>query len=371
MTSLHLGQLDFARTVLLIGDEPDLAHIDYSKVLSPTLVLAISMPASTSTGKVLSASELTDALFLADAVIKMFNLKKEFLQFLEGRLTRVAPNVTAIVGTAIAAQLLGTVGGIVELAKIPAGNLMVIGRQKQKELTGFSLVKANPHSGYIYYCDLVSNTPEEYKKQAQRLISNKIALAARIDAEHQHINGTYGKALRQEIIQKLEKLIEPAPAAKAKVIPAPKIEPSKKRGGKRARQEKELYKQTKIRKMANRVTFGKPEEEIIVGSNVVGLGELSAASLTGGLMRGPMLDNKLREHIKKQSEKAYARSLAIPRSKMGEELLKMPKETISGSATSMTITPGQGIKLETKMEVPERPTASRFLGTNLSFRKNQ
>ena len=328
------------------------------------------MPASTSTGRILSETELKDVLFLADTVVKMFDLKKEFLQFLEGRLTRIAPNVAAIVGTTIAAQLLGTVGGIVGLAKIPAGNLMVIGRQKQKELAGFSLIKANPHAGYIYSCDLVSNTPEEYKKQAQRLIANKIALAARIDAEHQHTNGAYGKALRQEIIQKLEKLIEPAPMAKAKVIPAPKIEPSKKRGGRRARQEKELYKQTKIRKMANRMTFGKPEEEIIVGSNVIGLGELSAASLTGGLMRGPMLDNKLREHIKKQSEKAYARALAMPKSKIGEEL-KTPKETISGSATSMTITPGQGIKLETKMEVPERPTAGRFLGSNLSFRKNQ
>ncbi len=40
-------------------------------------------------------------------------------------MTSIAPNVSAIVGTAIASQLLGLAGGMAELVKIPACNLQV------------------------------------------------------------------------------------------------------------------------------------------------------------------------------------------------------------------------------------------------------
>lgn len=383
MTLLNLGPLDYARVVLEIGENSDLTRVDYGRVLPPTLVLAMAMPASTTGGRALSPEALADVLMLARTIVDMYALRKTFLESLEGRMARIAPNVTAIVGTTIAAQLLGATGSIAALAKTPAGNIMVIGRQRRKELAGFSLSVSNPHAGFIFTSDLVTQTPPQHRTQAQRLLANKLALAARLDCQRQSTDGAYGQRLRGEIIGKLEKLIEPAPATRAKPIPPPPIEASKKRGGRRARKQKELYAQTKVRQMANRMEFGKAEEEIVVGDKVVGLGELSGlasgASL-GSQMRAPVLDNKLREHLKRQSQKAYAKFL-LPANASGSQAGAVPTSSttggtttaaISGTATSMTITPGEGIKLETRPSADAKSapvTGTKYFGSNLSFRK--
>ena len=380
MSSLSLSPLDYARVVVEVGEAADLARVEYGRVLSPTLVLAMAMPASTTVGAPLPADALADALMLARTVVDMYALHRTLLGFLEGHMARVAPNVTAIVGTALAAQLLGATGSITALAKTPAGNIMVIGRQRRKELAGFSLGASNAHAGFIFSADLVSQTPPQYRAHAQRLLANKLALAARLDCQRQSVDGAYGRRLRGEVIGKLEKLIEPAPAARARPIPPPPIESSKKRGGKRARKQKELYAQTKVRQMANRMEFGKAEEEVIVGDKVVGLGELSGlasgASL-GSQIRTPVLDNKLREHLKRQSQKAYAKFLLPPSDRVGGasaggSTAGTATAPVPGTATSMTITPGEGIKLETRpaADATSVPAArARYFGSNLSFRK--
>ena len=52
------------------------------------------------------------------------------------------------------------------------------------------------------------------------------------------------------------------------VLPAPDMEPKKRRGGKRFRKMKERYAMTDVRKAANRVTFNQPEEEVLDGDEV-------------------------------------------------------------------------------------------------------
>lgn len=362
--SLSLASLDYARTVLAIGAEEDLAKVDYGTVLSRTIVLAMAMPASSSLGRPLPPFELTDVLFLAQTIVNMHQGKQRLLIFLQDRMVRIAPNVTAIVGTTIASQLIAITGGVTALAKIPAGNIHVLGRTAKKELAGFSLSHVNPHAGVIFECDLVASTPSQYKTQAQRLISNKVALAARIDAQHQYVDASYGRNLRQEIITKLEKLIEPAPMSKVKPIPPPPIESSKKRGGRRARKQKELSGQTQLRKMTNRMEFGKAEEEVIVGSSVVGLGELSSGSAGSGRLRAPVVDGKLREHIKRQSQKAYA-GFFKPSSPSQSSLIP------PASAVSLKVSAGEGIELQTdsQKKVEESSSHARYFGGHLSFRK--
>ena len=45
------------------------------------------------------------------------------LSYLERRMHIIAPNVSAIVGTRVAAKLIASAGGISELSKIPACNI--------------------------------------------------------------------------------------------------------------------------------------------------------------------------------------------------------------------------------------------------------
>jgi hypothetical protein len=53
----------------------------------------------------------------------------------------------------------GIAGGLRNLSRIPASNIMLIGQQK-KDLAGFSNATAIPHTGLIYYSDIVQAVPK-------------------------------------------------------------------------------------------------------------------------------------------------------------------------------------------------------------------
>jgi len=52
----------------------------------------------------------------------------------------------------------GVAGGLTNLSKLPACNVLLIGAQK-RTLSGFSTKAIMPHTGFIYYCDIVQKTP--------------------------------------------------------------------------------------------------------------------------------------------------------------------------------------------------------------------
>ena len=53
----------------------------------------------------------------------------------------------------------GHAGGLTALSKMPACNIQVLGAQK-RTLAGFSSAAILPHTGFIYYSDIVQMTPE-------------------------------------------------------------------------------------------------------------------------------------------------------------------------------------------------------------------
>lgn len=53
---------------------------------------------------------------------------------------------------------LGVAGGLTNLSKMAACNVMLLGAQK-KMLSGFSQVSALPHTGFIYNSDIVQDMP--------------------------------------------------------------------------------------------------------------------------------------------------------------------------------------------------------------------
>lgn len=300
LPSLNLTTFDYARTVLAIGTEMDIKGIDLS-FLAPSTVIVLSTSATTTTGRPLTPHEHADTEEAAHTLVAMHLAKIALLAFVSERMALIAPNVSAIVGTAVASLLVGSAGSIAALARIPAGNIQVLGSEK-RALAGFSAAHAQHHVGHIAQSDLVLNTAPENRTKARRLVAAKVALAARVDAARHAVNGAIGLSYRSEIVAKLEKLAEPAPERPARPIPPPPLQSTKKRGGKRARKLKEQYAQTETRKLQNRVAFGQAEEEIVVGASVKGMGMLSGGS---GRVKLPPMDMKLREHVKKQSQKAY------------------------------------------------------------------
>jgi len=135
-------------------------------------------------------------------------------------------------------------------------------------------VPADPHQGFVHFCDIVQNTPKAWRQKAAKLVAMKCALLARSDAYGQDPAGETGRQMKAEVLAKIDKWQEPPPAKQIKPLPRPDQEAKKKRGGKRHRKMKERYGMTDIEKLANRVKFGEAEDEVLDGDEMVGVGML-------------------------------------------------------------------------------------------------
>ena len=76
------------------------------------------------------------------------------LLYLESTMTIIAPNICEIIGAKCASKLISAAGGIVELSKIPASNILVLGSEK-KVLNGLSAAQAGIHRGFLNDLDMV------------------------------------------------------------------------------------------------------------------------------------------------------------------------------------------------------------------------
>lgn len=70
-----------------------------------------------------------------DMAINLNNFKSKIFEYVESRMTFIAPNLSMIIGASTAAKILGIAGGLTKLSKIPACNIVVLGAQK-KTLSG-------------------------------------------------------------------------------------------------------------------------------------------------------------------------------------------------------------------------------------------
>lgn len=74
--------------------------------------------------------------------IDLNNFKLKIYEYVESRMTFIAPNLSMIIGASTAAKILGIAGGLTKLSKMPACNLLVLGSQK-KTLSGWVDFKRN------------------------------------------------------------------------------------------------------------------------------------------------------------------------------------------------------------------------------------
>lgn len=238
LESLVLHPIDYARVVKQIGNEIDLTLVDLEGLLPSATIMVVSVTASTTNGKPLPEDSLGKTLEACDRALDLDESKKKLIAYVESRMGSIAPNLSTIVGSAIAAQLMGTAGGLMNLASMPACNVQILG-SKKKNLAGFSTATALPHTGFIFNTEIVQSTPPSLRIRASRLVAGKCTLAARVDATANDVDGSHGKNLREEILHKIDKWQEPPPAKQPKPLPMPDSDPKKRRGGRRLRKQKE------------------------------------------------------------------------------------------------------------------------------------
>lgn len=328
LESLVHHPIDYARVVKKIGNETDLTLVDLEGLLPSATIMVVSVTASTTSGKPLPEEVLQKTIEACDRALELDSSKKKVLDFVESRMGYIAPNLSAIVGSAVAAKLMGTAGGLSALAKMPACNVQLLG-SKRKSLVGFSTATSKSRVGYLDETEIFQGTPPALRTRACRLLAAKSTLAARVDSTRGDPMGKAGRSLLEEIRKKIEKWQEPPPAKQPKPLPVPDSEPKKKRGGRRLRKMKERYAVTDMRKLANRMQFGIPEESSLGDGLGEGYGMLGQAG--SGKLRVAAGQSKLAAKVaKKFKEKSHGTRTS---------------GFTSGLTSSLAFTPVQGIEL--------------------------
>lgn len=328
LESLVHNPIDYAKVVKLLGNDMDLTNIDLTSILPPATVMVVTVTSTTTSGQKLSEEDLKAALDACDMMLNLDQAKRELLSYVEARMNFIAPNLTHIVGSGIAAKLMGAAGGLASLAKMPACNILSLGGSK-KNLAGFSTSNLT-HNGFIYSCDILQTTPPDLRKKTARTIAGKCALAARVDSCHESRGGTVGAQFLDLIHKRVDKLQEAPNAKQARALPVPLEAPKRKRGGKRARKMKEKYAVTEYRKMQNRMTFGtQAEEETGFMDETKGMGMMNGT----GKIRALTADSRSKLSVKKTAEtpvKSYGGGAS---------------SAVSGLASSVVFTPVKGFEI--------------------------
>ncbi|ESO09443.1 hypothetical protein HELRODRAFT_185344 [Helobdella robusta] len=363
LESLVQTPIEYVRTIKELRN-----NIDQSKnneilqeFLSPATIMVVSVTASTTQGLELSKEDLNRVMDACDMAIDLVRIKQLIHEYVESRMTFIAPNLSVIIGASTAAKLMGVAGGLTHLSKMPACNVLLLGAQK-RTLSGFSTKAIMPHTGYIYFSDFVQSAPPELRRKAARLVAGKCSLASRVDSFHENMDGSAGETMKSDVIQKLDKLQEPPPVKQIKPLPAPIDYPRKKRGGRRYRKMKERLGLTEMRKAANRMTFGEIEEDAYQEDLGLTLGTLGKNKT--GHIRGPVIDSKTKARISKtlqqkmQKQQVWGGSTTV-------------KKQISGTASSVAFTPLQGLEIVNPQAAETRHPSSnmKYFSTTASFVK--
>eukprot|EP00041_Stephanoeca_diplocostata_P009519 m.146759 g.146759 ORF g.146759 m.146759 type:complete len:364 (+) comp17775_c0_seq2:133-1224(+) len=158
LEQLVLHPLDYIRTVKVMQNQMDCTHLDLSETIAPATIMVVSVTASTTQGKQLSEEELKRVLEACDMGLALNDAKNKIFDYVESRMFFLAPNVTHICGANTAAKMLGVAGGLTNLSKMPACNIQLLGSAK-RSLAGFSAAAMLPHTGFVYYCEIVQKQP--------------------------------------------------------------------------------------------------------------------------------------------------------------------------------------------------------------------
>ncbi|CAI0648068.1 unnamed protein product [Colletotrichum noveboracense] len=311
LETLITNPLEYAKVVAILGNGPldseNIKTLQHStdnplkaslrSVLDGPSLMIVTVEATTTKGREMSLDELMRVQRACEMVLSLDRAKKTLTEYVQSRMNLFAPNLTAMIGSLTAAQLLNAAGGLTGLSKTPACNIAAWGSKKGAGAAGLATNIGIRQQGFLYHSPIIQGIPNDLKKQAMRIVAAKLLLAARVDRVHSSPDGSTGEELKGHCLERLEKLTEPPPNKGPRALPVPDDKPSRKRGGRRARKAKEATAMTELRKAQNRMAFGEEEREVGYGTGegTAGLGMIGQAN--DGRIRNLQIDQRTRAKL--------------------------------------------------------------------------
>ena len=313
LETLITGPLEYATAVAIIGNGPlndvkrlaaktdNILDKSLQDALDKQTLMIVTTEAVRARGRELSVPELRTVIQGCEEMFYLDRSKRRLSDYVQSRMVVFAPNLTALLGSITASQMVQSAGGLTGLASTPNRNLPSLGTRKQFQ-AGLARNIGIRQKGFLYHSELLRGVGDDYMKQAQRMISAKIVLAARIDCVHSNPDGSEGDKLRQDCLDKLDKLTGPPPNKGPRALPAPDDKPSRKRGGRKIRKMKEATAMTDIAKARNRMAFGKEEQEVGYGTGAGTTGMGMIGQDNDGRIRALKVDTRTKAKLSKKNQ---------------------------------------------------------------------
>lgn len=182
------------RKISKIVDDPSLENDIFSSIL-------VSM------GQDITENDVNIIKSLAKQLIALYKQRAHLIEYLNGRLHNVAPNLQSLLGDTLAARLIAHSGSLVSLAKSPASTIQVLGAEKAL----FRALKSKgntPKYGLLFQSTYIGKASQKNKGRISRYLANKCSIAARIDNFSAISNNVFGEKLKQQVEDRLKYLSE-------------------------------------------------------------------------------------------------------------------------------------------------------------------
>lgn len=140
---------------------------------------------------------------LSGRLLNMLKYRETMQDYLKERLQAVTPNMATLIGENVGARLIAHAGGLVNLAKLPASTIQILGAEKA--LFRALKTKSNtPKYGIIYHSTYIGRAAAQNKGRISRSLANKLAMAARIDAFSVKETDRFGETFKEQIEDRMK-----------------------------------------------------------------------------------------------------------------------------------------------------------------------
>ena len=172
----------------------------------PGLTERIIEAAQNSIGREVDDEDLSRIISMAARVESLADYRSKLSEYLYRRMHNISPNLTALIGERMGAQLILASGSLTNLAKAPSSTVQLLGSEKAL-FNALKKHKDTPKYGMIFNSGPVSQASPTDKGRVARSLANKLSIAARIDAfSDEFRSGHFGILMKEMMENKVKSL---------------------------------------------------------------------------------------------------------------------------------------------------------------------
>jgi nucleolar protein 56 len=226
---LHYPELDrlldkhetYARLVVNLGTRENFTAENLEKEGLPTKkAQSIATVAAASMGADLADDDLAQIQNLCRNVLELYGVRNSLEKYVDSVMEEVAPNVKTVGGSLLGARLMALSGGLLNLAKLPASTIQVLGAEKAL-FRSLKTKASPPKHGIIFQHPLIHDGKRWQRGKIARALAGKLSIAARVDAFKGEFMGDRLKADLDKRIEEIRERYEnpPPPSASPQRTP--------------------------------------------------------------------------------------------------------------------------------------------------------